>query len=83
MTLDSDFWMDLGMVGYYVIGFPIAWCHMRRENVRQEDIPNQGRARVKSVALLLVVLAALWPVLLLAFGAAWLSNRLDKPSKRQ
>jgi len=33
--------------------------------------------------LLVIVLAALWPVLLLAFAAAWLSNRADKPPSKK
>ncbi len=76
-----DLWPDVACAAYYIAGLPVAWWHLRRERVSASDIP--GPKPYKSFQIIMLVLALLWPILLLAFAAAWLGNRGDKPSPRK
>ena len=78
---DFEFWMKVGVAVYYIVGLPIAWWHMHREKVAARDLPDTQR--VRTYLWVIFLLAALWPVLLLAFGAAWVANRLDGPAGKK
>jgi hypothetical protein len=74
---DPNFWTNFAGIAYYLVGLPVAWWHMRRENITREDAPDLPGNR--GFRFLVLILAVLWPVLLLAIGATWLSNRMDEP----
>jgi hypothetical protein len=78
---DQRFWPNAVAAGYYIVGLPVAWWHMRRENITKADVPDSPGNR--RFWWFILILAVLWPVLLLAIGAAWLSNRLDGPPKKK
>jgi hypothetical protein len=60
------------LLAYVAVGVPIAWWYLSRDDHPERD--HGFRAR----GLVVMVLASLWPVLLLAI----LANPPDKPRKK-
>ena len=67
------------MMGVYcAIGLPVAFWHMRREQMSESDIES-STTRYRFIWLL----AWMWPILFLGIAAQSLGNRLDGPPRKK
>ncbi|MGN6369950.1 MAG: hypothetical protein ACTHN5_16965 [Phycisphaerae bacterium] len=78
MAQPDDFWTNTPFWCYVALGVPVAWLHLKREGASEKDVH-----RPKTFRWIIILLATIWPVLLLAFLASWIGNKLDGPPRKK
>lgn len=64
--------------GYCAVGLPIAWLHVKREDIKSEDAGDN-----RTFNWVILFLAIMWPILLLSMAANWLGKKMDGPKPKK
>lgn len=74
LGLESDTWVKLGWLLYFLVGIPIAWIFIKREKMDT----SVKEAPANTSAVVIGLLALMWPILLFCVALNYSQDKADQ-----